>query len=259
MATSSSASRSSNGGSQAESSLSKKQTHPIVGALQQLVNFIMIDIPWLGTDKPGGVFRLCYSICLAKGLTALVVLAWMAACGNWSNAACTYLALHGSYGVVWTLKDFTFPDAKWQVPQTRGAFVGVFASLAMYWVGPFELIASHREVSSVRLGWAIALYAVGLTLMTASDAQKFYTLRERRGLITDGFFARTRNPNYLGEMMLYGAFAVVCDSWIAWIAPVSMWTLVFVPNMLAKDASMSRYKEWPAYIKQSSLLLPKVW
>ncbi len=39
-------------------------------------------------------------------------------------------------------------------------------------------------------------------------------LKVRRGLITDGFFARTRNPNYLGEMMIYGSFAALSMHWI---------------------------------------------
>ena len=32
-------------------------------------------------------------------------------------------------------------------------------------------------------------------------------MRAKKGLITDGLFSRCRNPNYLGEMMIYGAFA----------------------------------------------------
>jgi Protein of unknown function (DUF1295) len=43
------------------------------------------------------------------------------------------------------------------------------------------------------------------------DAQKYYTLRFWSGLIEDGLFARTRNPNYLGETLIYISFATV--SW----------------------------------------------
>ena len=40
-----------------------------------------------------------------------------------------------------------------------------------------------------------------------ADVQKYFVLRAKRGLITDGLFSRSRNPNYLGEMFIYGSFA----------------------------------------------------
>ena len=33
---------------------------------------------------------------------------------NTSTAAWIYLAMHGSYGLVWIIKDLAFPDAAWQ-------------------------------------------------------------------------------------------------------------------------------------------------
>ena len=42
---------------------------------------------------------------------------------------------------------------------------------------------------------------------SVADAQKYFTLRLKRGLITDGMYRYIRHPNYLGEMMLYGSFA----------------------------------------------------
>jgi steroid 5-alpha reductase family enzyme len=41
----------------------------------------------------------------------------------------------------------------------------------------------------------------------ARSFQKYFVLRARKGLITDGLFMLCRNPNYLGEMMIYGSFA----------------------------------------------------
>jgi protein-S-isoprenylcysteine O-methyltransferase Ste14 len=97
---------------------------------------------------------------------------------------------------------------------------------------------------------------MGVVLMMGSDAQKFFTLRARRGLITDGFFARIRHPNYLGEMMLYGSFAALAGHWLPWAVLAWIWLGTFVPNMLRKEASMSRYPEWAAYKAKTGFLLP---
>ena len=50
--------------------------------------------------------------------------------------------------------------------------------------------------------------------MIAADAQKYFTLRVKRGLITDGVHRYVRHPNYLGEMMIYGSFALMVWHWL---------------------------------------------
>ena len=39
----------------------------------------------------------------------------------------------------------------------------------------------------------------------------------RKGLITDGMFSRCRNPNYLGEIFIYGAFAGTRLKPLGWV------------------------------------------
>jgi steroid 5-alpha reductase family enzyme len=40
----------------------------------------------------------------------------------------------------------------------------------------------------------------------------------RKGLISDGMFKYTRNPNYLGEIMVYGSFVLLVNDWISYLA-----------------------------------------
>jgi len=95
-----------------------------------------------------------------------------------------------------------------------------------------------------------------VVLMMGSDAQKYFVLRERPGLITDGFFARVRHPNYLGEMLLYGSFAALSQHVVPWLVLAAVWSLVFVPNMLQKEARMARHPGWTAYRARTGLLWP---
>ena len=105
---------------------------------------------------------------------------------------------------------------------------------------------------------AVFSYAVGLFLMIGSDAQKYFILENKKGLISSGFFGRTRNPNYLGEILIYFSFGVVCESTAAWIMLGTIWVVAFWTRMVAKDVSLKRRKEFQEYEKHSYLLFPKL-
>lgn len=87
-----------------------------------------------------------------------------------------------------------------------------------------------------------------------SDAQKFFVLQVRKGLIEDGLFARTRNPNYLGELLIYGGFVLASWHWLPALV-LAGWFLYFVRNMRRKDNSMSRHPEFAAYKHRTGILL----
>ena len=196
---------------------------------------------------------------LQKGATLPFVLLLMWARDCWTPTAWVYLALHGSYGLVWLLKETLFPDPAWRRPATfAGAFNAWLWVLGPYWIAPWLIVTQRIEQPPALLAGAIALYVVGLALMIGADAQKYFVLRARPGLIVDGFFARTRNPNYLGEMMLYAAFALVAGHWLPWLALVWVWTAVFLPNMLRKDRRMARHPGWREYRARTWMLWPKL-
>ena len=54
--------------------------------------------------------KLNQIINLHKGLTVFVVAGLMMFYKNYSIAAWVYLSLHGTYGILWLLKDKIFPD-----------------------------------------------------------------------------------------------------------------------------------------------------
>ncbi len=216
---------------------------------------------YLTDDFLGGpkVIKFAWAINLQKGGTPVFVLALMAMYDVWTPTAWVYFGLHGSYGLIWLLKEAIFPDPAWQKKVTVfGALNAWLFVLGPYWIAPWLIVTQRIEQPSPVLGAAIMLYALGVALMVGADAQKYFVLRARRGLIRDGFFACTRNPNYLGEMMLYASFAVVAGHWLPWVVLAWVWLSVFVPNMLRKDASMARYPEWATYRARTGLLLPRL-
>merc|ERR1711990_458817 len=95
-------------------------------------------------------------------------------------------------------------------------------------------------------------------LMNGSDGQKFFTLREKKKLLCDGYMAWSRNPNYLGEILIYSSFALVVQRNEPWIINGSMWATVFGLGMYMKDYSLSKKLGWEEYKKNSWLLLFKL-
>ncbi len=223
---------------------------------------------------PGRGVRLDRAIDGHKAMTGPFVLALMVVFGVFTPPAWVYLALHGSYGIAWVVKGRTFPDRRWRRRVPWRAVLAAWGFLSLYWIAPVILVlraAGALEPGPLApvplpvLALAVAVYAVGLVLMIGADVQKNAILRAREGggvpaaggLIADGFYARVRHPNYLGEMLIYGSFALVVGHWLPWLILVGVWLLFFVPNMLAIDASLSRYPDYRAWKERTGLLLPR--
>ena len=202
--------------------------------------------------------QLRHVINLHKGSTALVIGALMLAYANGSMGAWVYLALHGTYGMLWLLKERIFPDRQWQQPIGWVGAVGGFLVLALYWLAPLLLISSGAVPPMPLVALAIALNLLGVFLHFGSDAQKHFVLKLQPGLIDDGFFARCRNTNYLGELLIYLSFALLAMHWLPYLVLAGFGFGVFLPNMRKKDASLSRYPGFATYRERSGLLLPRL-
>ena len=218
----------------------------------KFVNYLQLDLP--GGPK---FIKQSWFINLQKGGTGLFVYWLMNKYNNHTPTAYAYLALHGSYGLAWLLKEAIFPDPNWQTKVTILGAVNAWAAvLGLYWVAPYLLISSGTQVSSQVICGSTGLYAIGLFLMIGSDCQKYFTLKIKRGLITNGFFSKIRHPNYLGEMMIYGSFAILANHKEPWYVLAWVWLGLFNKNISNKEESMSRYPEWKAYKKRSWKLVP---
>ena len=225
--------------------------------LKQLADYLTTD--FLGGPKP---WKLSWVINFQKAGTFIFVAALMWYYQNFSTAAFLYLALHGSYGFVWLIKDSCFPDAGWQKRVTiAGGLVAFFGVLFWYWVIAWLLI-KQPDIPDYPLSDAAwfalctILCVLGCVIMIAADAQKYYTLSHQKGLIETGLHKHIRHPNYLGEMMIYGSFGLLAWHWLAAVILAVVWLLVFVPNMVAKEKSLSRHPGWLAYKKRSGWILP---
>jgi len=222
------------------------------------------SIHYLSHDFLGGprIMNFNWVINLQKGLTFFWVLGLMVYFHHYTTQSWVYLALHGSYGFIWVMKDIVFPDSKWQTKITFGSgLIALLLVLGPYWVAPYLLISpvlgeAHVGATWVGLTVAMFVYILGLAIMVAADTQKYYTLKHQKGLITTGMFRYIRHPNYLGEIMIYASFALVTWHWIPWAILFWVWLGYFSINILMKERSMSRYEAWAEYQKRTWYLVP---
>ena len=106
--------------------------------------------------------------------------------------------------------------------------------------------------------WAIISNVVGTFFMIGADVQKHTHLKLKKGLISDGFFAKTRNPNYFGEILIYASFGIISDSCAGWCILFTVWTILFGSSLLMKEKSFMKKDGWNQYKDQSLLLLPRL-
>jgi protein-S-isoprenylcysteine O-methyltransferase Ste14 len=215
-------------------------------------------------DFPGGpkVLKAAWVINLQKGGTLPFLLSLLWLYDNGAPAAWLYVAMHGGYGLIWLVKASAFPDPSLEARVTYGGATNMFLGvLGWYWVMGWLLISSDATPAYPLPAGAwfclcVSLCLVGSAVMIAADAQKFFTLRERPGLIADGMFRFIRHPNYLGEMLIYFSFALMVWQAMAFAILAWVWLFLFAPNIAMKEASLSRHPGWPDYKRRSWRLIP---
>ena len=222
-------------------------------SLERPMIYCMED--FLGGPKP---FQVRSAVNLQKGGTFLYVLLLMIILHNTSLQLILYWALHGSYGLIWLMKSYVMPDLAFEKPCTIGSSVAAFILILLpYWVAPYLIAAGYTTAPPIPvMGFAVLLHTLGVAIMMVSDAQKYYTLQYKKGLITDGMYKYIRSPNYLGEVMIYSSYALVANHWLPWLILVYVWTSVFATRIITKEKRMERYPEWEAYKQRTNCILP---
>jgi len=131
--------------------------------------------------------------------------------------------------------------ARWRVPLGWG--LGI---VALYLAAP-ESKLYFLGLGFAGLGELIRLWAAG-------------HLERWKGLTTSGPYAWTRNPLYLGSMLVGIGFALAASRWEVFILLTLFLFLVYRPVMQREAAALAKvYRELYAdYAKQVPLFLPRV-
>ena len=143
-----------------------------------------------------------------KGITFIYILMLINFYSAFDNTTIwIYLGLHGTYGILWVLKSFIFPDKTWDQKTNFAYGLVILSGLSLYWISPWLIVSGYFNGGDmiVAPNWLISIvifmFGLGVFLHFSSDMQKHTILKTNPGtLISDGLFKRSRNINYFGEL-----------------------------------------------------------
>ena len=205
------------------------------------------------------ILKFNWIINAQKTGTIFVMFLLMVYYKNYSTGAWLYLSLHGTYGLLWFLKDMVFPDKSFQKYLTVVPSLLVSLFLLSYWIMGYEVMCGlgDQNPSGKKIFGCFFIFSIGNILMMCADLQKFITLKYKKGLIDDFFLKNNRNTNYFGEILVYLTFAMACGRKEGYIMLIIEWILFFGSRIYLKDLRLARKHGFEVYKKHSYIILFK--
>jgi protein-S-isoprenylcysteine O-methyltransferase Ste14 len=117
----------------------------------------------------------------------------------------------------------------------------------------FELCRRAPEPAAV--AWSLALVVPGLWLRGYAAGY----VKKNRELTATGPYAHTRNPLYLGSMLIAAGFAVALLSWPVALALVIGFALIYVPVIASEERFLrATFPGFEAYCRSVPRLIPRL-
>jgi hypothetical protein len=84
-------------------------------------------------------------------------------------------------------------------------------------------------------------------------------VRKNAELATTGPYARTRNPLYLGSMLIAFGFAAAAASWVILLVLAALFAAIYIPTILGEEAYLrEHFAGFEAYAREVPRLLPRL-
>jgi protein-S-isoprenylcysteine O-methyltransferase Ste14 len=144
------------------------------------------------------------------------------------------------------------PDwiARWQRIARRIRVPLGFFTAALYL---FELLRHAPHPAAV--AWSLALVLPGLWLRAYASG----TVKKNRELTVTGPYAHTRNPLYLGSMLIAAGFALAMLSWPVALVLALGFAAIYVPVIASEERFLrATFPTFDAYCQQVPRLLPRL-
>jgi len=140
--------------------------------------------------------------------------------------------------------------ARWQRITRRIRVPLGFVTAALYL---FELW--RRAPQPAAVAWSLALVLPGLWLRGYAAGY----VKKNRELTQTGPYAHTRNPLYLGSMMIAAGFAVALLRWPVALVLAAGFLVIYVPVIASEERFLrSTFPDFDAYCQRVPRLIPRI-
>jgi protein-S-isoprenylcysteine O-methyltransferase Ste14 len=124
-----------------------------------------------------------------------------------------------------------------------------FLTAALYL---FEL--TRRAPVPSAIAWSLLLVVPGLWLRAYASGY----VKKNRELTQTGPYAHTRNPLYLGSMMMAAGFAVALLSWPVGLVLAILFAVIYIPTIASEERFLrATFPEFAEYSRRVPRLIPR--
>jgi protein-S-isoprenylcysteine O-methyltransferase Ste14 len=125
-----------------------------------------------------------------------------------------------------------------------------FLTAALYL---FELW--RRQPPPSAIAWSLLLVLPGLWLRAYASGY----VKKNKELTQTGPYAYTRNPLYLGSILIAAGFAIALLSWPVAAMLTAMFLIIYVPVIASEERFLrSNFADFAAYCQRVPRLLPRI-
>jgi len=187
----------------------------------------------------------------------------------------------------------TAEDYRWQIIHARVTnpvvwqvfnllFIALYQQvLFIAFTSPLFLLALHGPIGMTAPLWlASLLFLAFLTIETVADQQQYTFQQSKNGLVprrsewaeqykqgfrSSGLFARSRHPNYLGELGVWFCIHIFASlaigDFLNWslVGPFALTMLFSFSTIFTESISEKKYEAYHQYKKQASAIIFKFW
>lgn len=112
----------------------------------------------------------------------------------------------------------------------------------------------RRQPSPTAIAWSLLLVIPGLWLRGYASGY----VKKNRELTQTGPYAYTRNPLYLGSILIAAGFAVALMSWPVAAMLAAMFLIIYVPVIASEERFLrSTFADFEAYCRRVPRLFPR--